>query len=331
MDDIQLEERFASAAMRLGAHRDIGGVSAQVLARYREPHRHYHGISHLAGGLRVLDEIADTLVSAAEVELAFWFHDAVYATHPLAQNEERSAELAYEACLRMGIREVTGRRIGSMVRATKAHAGDDPDTCALFDVDLAILGSDPLTYATFERDVRAEYRWMFLEGIYRKARMRVLRAFLARPSIYVHERMRARYEGHARRNIEGALRELGAMHDEVTVHATDEHVFFTRAARLEGAHPWSDLYFVTHYPPTGRSPARLGVSFGPLDDRALVIEVDDPDASDVVARLRSVPGYRYDVETRPDSPARLVYSRERCGRVEAPVRVPAVKAHAAYR
>ena len=273
MDDSELEDRFASAAMRLGAHRAIGDVSAQILARYREPHRHYHGASHLAGGLRVLDEIADTLVSAAEVELAFWFHDAVYATHPLAQNEERSAELAYEACLRMGIREVTGRRIASMVRATKAHAGDDTDTCALIDVDLAILGSDPLTYATFERDVR----------------------------------------------------------DEVTVHATDGHVFFTRAARLEGVHPWSDLYFVTHYPPTGRSPARLGVSFGPLDDRALMVDVDDPDASDVVARLRSVPGYRHDVETRPDSPARLVYSRERCGRVEAPVRAPAARTHAGYR
>jgi hypothetical protein len=206
MDGSELEDRFASAAMRLGAHRDIGGVSAQVLARYREPHRHYHGASHLAGGLRVLDEIADTLVSAAEVELAFWFHDAVYATHPLAQNEERSAELAYEACLRMGIR-----------------------------------------------------------------------------------------------------------------------------ARLEGVHPWSDPYFVTHYPPTGRSPARLGVSFGPLDDRALMVDVDDPDASELVARLRSVPGYRHDVETRPDSPARLVYSRGRCGRVEAPVRAPAARTHAGYR
>jgi predicted metal-dependent HD superfamily phosphohydrolase len=329
MDTANLFSPFEAAATLLGARRDVRGVFTQLEARYREPHRAYHALSHIAHGLELFIELETELAAPGEVLLAWWFHDAIYATHPLANNESRSASLAYEQCLRMGIPEPTADRVARLVRMTERHQStgpDDRDAALLLDVDLSILGADPLTYATFERDVRAEYRWLFLEGIYRRGRARVLEGFLRRGSIYAHPRTRARYEAAARANLARAIEELRAEDDEPRLHATDEHVFWTRAARLEEAHPWSDLYFATYHPATPTRAASFGVSFGPFDDRRLQVGADDPRARELVDRLRSLPSYRRDEEAKAGTFPALVYSRERCGVVSGPVPLPPARA-----
>ena len=70
-------------------------MGAALIARYSEPHRHYHNTTHLASVLGWVERLAgdhDLFL----VRLAAWFHDAVYAIPPLqVTNEEASARLAF--------------------------------------------------------------------------------------------------------------------------------------------------------------------------------------------------------------------------------------------
>ena len=59
-----------------------------LLARYSEPHRRYHTLQHLAECFAAFDEIADLAQHPADVELALWFHDAIYDTRR-SDNEQR--------------------------------------------------------------------------------------------------------------------------------------------------------------------------------------------------------------------------------------------------
>src|SRR5438128_463068 len=76
-------------------------VLDDLIARWSEPHRHYHVLGHLT---HCLHEISDLpFASRGTAELAAWFHDAVYVTKPGAPNEKESADLAREKLGPLGI------------------------------------------------------------------------------------------------------------------------------------------------------------------------------------------------------------------------------------
>ncbi|WP_231979552.1 DUF4031 domain-containing protein [Tessaracoccus coleopterorum] len=64
-----------------------------LLARWGQPHRHYHDVRHLANCLEALDLLTG---ATRTTRLAAWFHDAVYLGHP-GDDEESSATLAERA------------------------------------------------------------------------------------------------------------------------------------------------------------------------------------------------------------------------------------------
>ena len=68
-------------------------VFNKLIAAYSEKQRAYHTLQHLYECLVLVDSIRADLIDADAVELALWFHDAVYDT-ALQDNEERSACLA---------------------------------------------------------------------------------------------------------------------------------------------------------------------------------------------------------------------------------------------
>ena len=75
------------------------------------------------------------------VELAAWFHDAIYQIGR-NDNEDRSAELARELLASSPIRDEVAR----LVLVTKSHKvpSDDVNGAVLSDADLSVLGSAPL-------------------------------------------------------------------------------------------------------------------------------------------------------------------------------------------
>jgi predicted metal-dependent HD superfamily phosphohydrolase len=179
-----------------------GGAAAldDLLGRYREPHRRYHGVAHLLAVLRTLDTIAPTWAvdDIAAVRLGAWFHDAVYDPRR-DDNEECSALLAERVLGDLGVAAARAAAVGHLVRTTAGHSGDTPDEAMLADADLAILGAEPAAYQTYATAVRAEYAHLDDES-WRTGRRAVLDDFLGRDVIYLTPAMKPRH-GRARANM----------------------------------------------------------------------------------------------------------------------------------
>jgi predicted metal-dependent HD superfamily phosphohydrolase len=185
---------------QLGADPVPAGLYNQLVAAYSEPQRHYHTLQHLRECFANLDVAASLAQRPAEVELALWFHDAVYEPQR-RDNEERSAEWAWRSILAAGCEEEVAQRVQAMVLATKVHmAPRDSDTQLLVDVDLAILGAATARFDEYGRHVRAEYAHV-PEATFRARRAEVLAGFLERPRIYLTGAFHDALEHRARENL----------------------------------------------------------------------------------------------------------------------------------
>lgn len=175
-----------------------------LLRRYAEPQRKYHTGQHLAECLALFDEVRTLAEHAADVEMALWFHDAIYEVKG-SGNEERSAEWAHAALLEAGVGQTSADRVRDLVLVTK-HTGVPVtvDEQVLVDIDLAILGADRPRFDEYERQIRDEYG--HVPGIvFRFKRRQILRTFLDRPVLYSTDTLRARFEARARDNLKRAI------------------------------------------------------------------------------------------------------------------------------
>lgn len=203
-------EHWNAAWSSLGAQPPEALLS-ELSARYAEPHRHYHTLQHLEECFALLAPAAHLAEHPAEVELALWFHDAIYDTQA-HDNEERSAGWAEQALRAAGVPPESAGRVGDLVRVTRHDAlPEGADARLLVDVDLSILGAPEARFAEYERQVREEYRWV-PDAAFRQGRARILTSFLERPSIYGTSWFAGRLEGPARANLQRSLAALRAPH-----------------------------------------------------------------------------------------------------------------------
>lgn len=185
------------------------GLYDELIACYGAPTRHYHSLQHLEECIACHQELRASMQRPAELEMALWFHDAIYDARA-KDNEVRSAEWARAALRAAGCAAVVGQRVHDLVMATRHEtAAAVSDAGLLVDIDLAILGAARERYDEYEVQIRAEYAWVPLPA-YREARAALLRGFLARPAIYANSIMRERFEAAARGNLSRALSQLGA-------------------------------------------------------------------------------------------------------------------------
>lgn len=180
-----------------------------LITAYSEKWRHYHTAEHITACLRHLDAITPGLDAPREVEMALWFHDAVYK--PLSSNnEQESADWAMTFLLGEGADHAAAVRVRRLIMATRHDApcltGDET---ILVDIDLSILGTDPIVYNRYEQQVRKEYA-LVPSFIYRKKRVAILRGFLERPRIYASGRFAEATEHQARANLLSAISMLEA-------------------------------------------------------------------------------------------------------------------------
>jgi predicted metal-dependent HD superfamily phosphohydrolase len=192
-----MHDRLEASWRRLYARADRDAVFQDLVRRYSEPHRAYHTLSHIDHCLQEFEATRDTAEDREAVELALWFHDAVYKARA-SDNEERSADL---------VRPIS-RRAAELVLATR-HAAppEDPDAQLVVDIDLAILGQPVDRFDRYEQEIRKEYAWVpgFL---FRRKRAAVLRSFIERGTIFHTPHFRNRYEAAARANLERSLAKL---------------------------------------------------------------------------------------------------------------------------
>ncbi|MFE4022278.1 hypothetical protein ACFXPZ_33595 [Streptomyces sp. NPDC059101] len=192
-------------------HPDPAPYAANLLRRWAEPQRRYHTTDHLTAVLDRVDELATYADDLPAVQLAAWFHDAVYRPDR-SENEERSAALAERALPELGIAPARTAEAARLVRLTVTHdpAPDDHNGAVLCDADLAVLAGSPDTYAAYAAAVRAEYDFV-PDPDFRAGRAAVLRQLLALPRLFATPQGHDRWERPARHNLstELALLESG--------------------------------------------------------------------------------------------------------------------------
>ncbi len=196
-------ERWHATWSALGPTAGDGAEHAALIARYGEPHRHYHTRRHLDECFAYLDPVLRSAERAGEVEVALWYHDAVYDAHR-ADNEARSAELAVAALAAAGAAPAVQDRVRALILATRHDAPPSTsDEALLVDIDLAILAADETRFDEYEREVREEYAWV-PAILFRHKRRSVLEGFLARERIYtsgLFEELEERARTNLRRSL----------------------------------------------------------------------------------------------------------------------------------
>lgn len=199
--------RWQTMWRELGASASDDALFTRLIECYSEPHRKYHTMQHLQECMRHLEHVRSFAERGDEVELALWFHDAIYNTRK-KDNEERSAEWARDCALAAGLSNDQASRIYQLVMATLHDAVPaGRDATVLVDIDLSILGADATRFDEYEVQVREEYSWV-PGPLYRAGRRRILQEFANRESIYSTEYFRVNYEARARSNIARSLARL---------------------------------------------------------------------------------------------------------------------------
>src|SRR5205085_10206723 len=98
MSEKLLQPRWLRLTAALGLAPECSAETYRELIKaYGGPGRYYHNLDHLEGVLVAIERLRDESHHPNLVQLAGWFHDAIYDTRAL-DNEERSALLAEVAC-----------------------------------------------------------------------------------------------------------------------------------------------------------------------------------------------------------------------------------------
>jgi predicted metal-dependent HD superfamily phosphohydrolase len=179
-----------------------------LVQAYSSPDRYYHTLTHIDQMLVVLKSLQAQAQNLSRLQLATWFHDAVYRSQA-TDNEEQSANYAAEVLrsFNLPIEEIT--MIGHLILCTKHHHADanDIDAQILLDADLSILGTHEKQYWQYAKAIRQEYAWVS-EDAYCEGRRRVLESFLHRDRLFLTETMFTRFEAIARHNLRAELQQL---------------------------------------------------------------------------------------------------------------------------
>ncbi|MDR7083450.1 putative metal-dependent HD superfamily phosphohydrolase [Arthrobacter ginsengisoli] len=176
-----------------------------LLDRWGEEHRKYHGRTHLLAVLEALDLLTEPAAPPRTVLLAAWFHDAVYRGIA-GQDEEESARLAEDRLAQAGLPLSEVDEVARLVRMTADHqpeAGDDA-AALLSDADLSVLGGEPAAYARYLAAVRQDFAHIG-DDDFAAGRAAVVRQLLQLDPLFHTARGRALWLEAAQRNLRDEL------------------------------------------------------------------------------------------------------------------------------
>lgn len=219
-------ERLARVLLRrwLGRFPALAVLGQELVERWGEPHRRYHGLSHLLAVLEAVDELRpDAGLDREQLDavlLAAWFHDAVHRGRP-GDDERDSAALARARLDAAGFPPPVVAEVERLVLLTVDHraAPGDRAGAVLLDADLAVLGADPSDYAAYRADVREEYAHV-PDAAFTVGRLRVLEGLWRQQPLYRTPWAQRRWGASAARNLEdeiGRLRAAGGVPGHVDV------------------------------------------------------------------------------------------------------------------
>ena len=199
-------ERFQALWNRCEAPSDPRPVFEDLLCRYCEPHRIYHRCTHLVHCFRQLD-LAYTLIQDPDaVEMALWFHDAIY-TPRSSDNEKESAELFVRAAGDHFQPSFISKVYELILVTAHKELAQESDKQFIADIDLSSFGVD---WEEFLRDTKAlrEEQADSSDAMFYPAHAKFLNSLLGRPRIFGTVFFYGRCEQRARENITRLLVDL---------------------------------------------------------------------------------------------------------------------------
>jgi predicted metal-dependent HD superfamily phosphohydrolase len=204
---IALGERFRALWVRCllpGVTMDPNPVYEDLVRLYSESGRRYHSWGHLTHCLQEFDRgIAAQMGSPDAVELALWFHDAIYAPGA-ADNEQRSSDL-FRQWGRIGFSPAFVEKVCGLILITMhRQSPDEGDESYVMDIDLSSFGMNWPDFLRDTRDIRKEQAHV-PDAVYYPTHARFLKLLLNRPCIFHTDFFHDSYEKSARRNIERLL------------------------------------------------------------------------------------------------------------------------------
>lgn len=212
----ELEQSWLALWQRIGAQGDPVRVFNDLVARYSEPHRVYHTLEHIRHCLCEFWLVRDLATNPAAVEMALWYHDAVYATGEkpgaknIRDNEGRSADLATQVCEEANLPQSFTTRVARLILETRHERIPAIfDRRLIVDIDLSILGQSATVFDEYERRIREEYVTV-PDHVFAARRSEILRSFISpqRQFIYSTKFFQDKYEKQARANIIRSLERL---------------------------------------------------------------------------------------------------------------------------
>lgn len=200
------KKRWQELMHRIGLDTHLNTYS-ELLSCYKQKHRFYHNESHIDAVLKYYDESKKLANNCNAVEVALWFHDAIYKPYS-SSNELKSANWAFNFLKEHKNDDTFAENVHSLIMATLHNASPkDNDEQLIVDIDLSILGSQTKVYAQFEKNIREEYK--FVPNIlYKKKRKEILSGFLKRERIYTHDFFHGKLEVLARANLTTTIEKL---------------------------------------------------------------------------------------------------------------------------
>jgi len=207
MNHEEIHHRLTGLLHGLTTKKWIYPVSKNLLGRWGSGDRVYHDLSHLSECLVELDEAIASgfkVDNAASVELAIFYHDAVYDVW-MENNEEQSYELLKQHLTHLGIPRYVELR-GLILATRHISPPETTDQALLMDIDLARLLAEPTQLREYSRQLRLEYG-CYSDAEYRSGRTDFLNKMLARERLLYSDRYKDR-EPELRANLKQLLQDL---------------------------------------------------------------------------------------------------------------------------
>jgi predicted metal-dependent HD superfamily phosphohydrolase len=204
---MNMSERWDALWRSIKASLSPEPIFQNLIQAYAQPQRTYHTLDHVQDCLEQLDWSCSLTEHADEVELGLWFHDVVHDACA-SDNEMQSTAWATTVLQNGGVAPDVTARVGQLILATRHQSlATSGDAALIMDIDLSILGRDPVAFDHYESKIRREYQEVS-EAAYREGRALILESFLLRETVFRRPKFRERYEAQARDNLSRSILKL---------------------------------------------------------------------------------------------------------------------------
>ena len=175
-----------------------GEVHAELCRLLGAPERHFHNLDHIRDCLGRFDEVKSLLRDPDAVEVALWFHDAVYVPGD-PDNEQRSAE--FFLARSNGAEPAFRRRVCGLILTTRheRRTGGN-DRSFIEDIDLAGFGA-PWEAFMRQGDLLREEFAAQTDAQYHAGQVFFLERLKRRHWFFATDYFRIRYEAKAQANL----------------------------------------------------------------------------------------------------------------------------------